>query len=85
MSASDAPSKTGDATFMPRARDAERVEHDVDRGAVGQVGHVLDGEDAGDDALVAVASGHLVALGDLPLLGDVDPDQLVDPGGQLVT
>ena len=53
-------------------------------GAVGHVRHVLDREDLGDDALVAVAAGELVADADLALLGDVDPDQLVDAGGQLV-
>ena len=42
------------------------------------------GQDLGDDALVAVAAGELVAVGDLALLGDVDPDQLVDAGRQLV-
>ena len=47
-------------------------------GAVGQEGHVLDREDLGDDALVAVAAGELVAHADLALLGHVDPDQLVD-------
>ncbi len=66
------------------ARHAERVQDDVDRGAVGQVRHVLDREDLGDDALVAVAAGQLVALGDLALLGHVDPDQLVHAGRQLV-
>ncbi|CAB4967503.1 unannotated protein [freshwater metagenome] len=63
---------------------AERVEHDVDRGAVLEERHVLLREDLGDDALVAVAAGQLVALGDLALLGDVDADQLVDAGRQLV-
>ena len=63
---------------------AQGVEDDVDRGAVGQMGHVLHREDLGDDALVAVAAGQLVALGDLALLGDVDPDQLVHAGSQLV-
>ncbi len=38
----------------------------------------------GDDALVAVAAGHLVADGDLALLGDADPDQLVDARQELV-
>ena len=66
------------------ARHAERVEHDVDRGAVLEERHVLDREDLGDDALVAVPTGQLVALGDLALLGDVDPDQLVDARRQLV-
>ena len=66
------------------ARHAERVEHDVDRGAVLQERHVLRRQDLGDDALVAVPAGELVAVLDLALLGDVDPDQLVDAGRQLV-
>ena len=66
------------------ARHAERVEHDLDGGAVRQVRHVLDRHDSSDDALVAVTAGHLVALRDLSLLGDVDADQLVDAGRQLV-
>jgi hypothetical protein len=45
-----------------------RVEDDVDRGAVLEERHVLDREDLGDDALVAVAAGQLVAVGDLALL-----------------
>ena len=66
------------------ARDTERVEHDVDRRAVGEVGHVLDREDLRDHTLVAVAAGELVALADLALLGDVHPDQLVHARRQLV-
>ena len=56
-------------TDVHAARDTERVEHDVDRRAVGEVGHVLDREDLGDHTLVAVAAGELVALADLALLG----------------
>src|SRR5207342_3437474 len=37
-----------------------------------------------DDALVSVAARELVAVGDLALLGDVDPDELVDARRQLV-
>ena len=66
------------------ARNAERVEHDVDRRAVLQVRHVLFGEDARDDALVAVAPGHLVADLELALDGDVDLHHLDDARGQLV-
>ena len=66
------------------ARHAERVEDDVDGRAVGEERHVLDREDLGDHALVAVAAGELVADGDLALLGDVDAHQLVDAGRQLV-
>ena len=52
--------------------------------AVLEMRHVLFGHDLGDDALVAVPAGELVALGDLALLGDVDAHQLVDAGRQLV-
>ena len=60
------------------ARHAERVEDDVDRRAVRQERHVLGRQDLGDDALVAVAAGHLVADADLALLGDGHADQAVD-------
>ena len=41
-------------------------------------------EDAADDALVAVTSGHLVADAELALHGDVDLDHLDDARRQLV-
>ena len=53
-------------------------------GAVREVRHVLLGQDPGDDALVAVAAGHLVADRQLALHGDEDLDQLDDAGRQLV-
>src|SRR5450759_2269395 len=62
----------------------ERVEDDVDRRPVGQERHVLDRENLGDDALVAVPTGELVAVGDLAALGDVDANQLVHAWRQLV-
>ena len=65
-------------------RDAQRVQDDVDRRAVLEERHVLFGQDRRDDALVPVASGELVAVGDLALLGDVDAHQLVHAGRQLV-
>ena len=66
------------------ARHAERVEDHVDRGAVGEVRHVLLGHDLRDHTLVPVAAGELVALGDLALGRDVDADQVVDAGRQVV-
>src|SRR3569833_2848523 len=66
------------------ARHAERVEDDVDRGAVLKERHVLDRQHLGDDALVAVPAGQLVAVGDLALLGHVDADQLVHARRELV-
>ncbi len=65
-------------------RHTQWVEHDVQRRAILEEGHVLHRQDLGDDALVAVASGELVTLGDLRLLGDVDPHHVVDARGQLV-
>src|SRR6516165_8571575 len=66
------------------ARDAERVEHDVHRGAVLEERHVLHRQDLRDHALVPVPAGQLVAVGDLALLGHVHPDQLVHARRQLV-
>ena len=65
-------------------RHAQRVQHDVQRRAVGQEGHILFRQNAGNDALVAVTAGHLIAHGDLSLLGDIHPDGLGDAGSQLV-
>src|SRR5262249_27404112 len=73
-----------DLTDVHAARNAERVQHDVDRPTVLRVRHVLFGHDARDDTLVTVASGHLVADLELPLDGDVDLHHLDDARGKLV-
>src|SRR5260370_14728728 len=65
-------------------RNAKRIENDLDRSAVRHVRHVFLRHDAGDDALVAVASGHLVADGKLALHGDVGLHQFDDARGQLI-
>src|SRR4051812_44693161 len=65
-------------------RNAQRVEHDFHRRAVRQVRHVLFRQDARDDALVAVAAGHLVADRQLALHRHVRLHQLDDARGQLV-
>ena len=46
--------------------------------------HVVLVDDLGDDALVAVAAGELVALGDLALLGHEHAHEVVDARGQVV-
>ena len=71
-------------TDVHTGRNAQRVQHDVQRGAVGQVGHILLRQDAGNDTLVAVAAGHLIADADLTLLGDVAADDLAHTGLQLI-
>ena len=58
---SDAEVGLEDLTDVHAARHAERIEHDVNRGAVGEERHVLLGHDLGHHTLVAVAPGHLVA------------------------
>src|SRR5215468_10561560 len=80
------PAKVGleDLADVHPAGHAERVEHDVHRGPVGEERHVLDRQDLGDDTLVAVAARQLVAVSDLALLRHVDADQLVDAGRELV-
>src|SRR4029078_11455872 len=57
------------------ARDAERVQDDVDRRAVLQERHVLLVDDLRDDALVAVGAGGVVALRDLWLCGHAQPER----------
>src|SRR5256714_176888 len=73
-----------DLAQVHAARHAERVEHDVDGSSVGQVRHVFGRHDPADHTFVSVAPGHLVAGRDLSLLGDVDPDHLVDARAELV-
>jgi len=80
------PAQVGfeDLTHVHAARHAQRVEEDFHVGAVGQVGHLLFGEDLGDHALVAVASGHLVPHRDHALGGDVHLDHLEHAAAKLV-
>src|SRR5690606_32350561 len=73
-----------DLADVHAAGHAQRVQADVHRRAVRQERHVLLRHDAGDDALVAVPAGHLVADADLALLGDVDLHELHHAGRQLV-
>src|SRR5579884_42289 len=72
-------------TDVHPGRNAEGVQDHADRSPIGQERHVLLRHDAGDDALVTVASRHLVAFRDLALLRDADADQLVDARWELVT
>jgi hypothetical protein len=65
-------------------RHAERVENDVHGLSVLVVGHVLDGHDHGDNALVAVTAGHLVTGLDAPLDRQIDLDDLEHAGRQVV-
>src|SRR5947209_6907405 len=65
-------------------RNAERIEDDVDWGAIRQERHVLLRQDLGNHALVAVPAGHFVANADLALLSDGHADEPVDAGLEIV-
>ena len=71
-------------TDVHSGRNAEGVEHDIKRSAVGQEGHILGRKYTGNDTLVSVTSRHLISDGYLPLLCDVYPDNTVYAGGKLV-
>ena len=72
------PSEVGfeNLSHVHTGRNAERVQNDFDRRPVLEVRHIFLGQDAGDHALVTVASGHLVADAQLALHGDVNLDEL---------
>ena len=65
-------------TDVHARRHAQRIQHDVHRSSVLEERHVFFGDDLGDDALVTVASGHLVTDRELALRGDVHLDLLDD-------
>ncbi len=72
-----------DLTDVHTSRHAQRTEDDVDRATIVQIGHVLDRDDFGNDTLVSMTTGHLVALGDLATLGDTDTNHRLNAGGQV--
>ena len=65
-------------------RHAQRIQHDVDRRAVGEVRHVFDRNDERDDALVAVTAGHLVARLHAALHREIHLDHLEHARGEIV-
>ena len=62
--------------YVHSTRNAERIQHDFHRRTVFEIGHVLVRQDAGDDALVPVTTGHLVADTQLAFHGDINLHQL---------
>ena len=71
-------------TDIHSRRHAHRVQHDVERRSVREERHILGREYARDDALVSVTTRHLVSDRDLALLRDINADDLVDSGRELV-
>ena len=69
-----------DLSDIHTGRNAERIQANVERCAVFEIRHIFDRKDARDDALVSVASGHLVAFAELTLVCDKHFDHFVDAG-----
>ena len=59
------------------------IEDDLHRRTISQKGHILSGHHFGDDALITVATSHLVTFGDFALLGHTDLHQLVNASGKI--
>ena len=73
--------------YLPQVHsrgDADRVKNNIYRCSVGKEGHIFRGRNQGDDPLVTVAPGQLIAYRNSALLGDPDLNPLVDPSGQVV-
>ena len=66
-------------------RNAEGVQDDVDRCAVGEERHVFGTYNLGHDTFVTVATGHFVADAQFALHGDVDFGHLDDSAREVVT
>ena len=71
-------------TDVHSGRNAQRVQNDIQRRTIFQIGHIFRRKNAGNDALVTVTACHLVADSDLSLLRDIQADNLVDSRRQFV-
>ena len=74
-----------DLSDIHTGRHAQRIQDDIQRPSVGKIRHILDGQNAGNDTLVAVTACHLIADRDLSLLRDVNANRLVHTGGKLIS
>ncbi len=63
---------------------AERVEHHIHRGTVGEIRQVFLGQNIGDNAFVPVAAGHLIAHRQLAFHGHIDFDHFDHTRRQVV-
>ena len=79
------PPKVGlqDLTHIHSGWNAQGIQHDVDRGAVREEGHILFRQNPGDDPLVPMAPRHLISHRELPFHGQIDLHRLQNAGRQL--
>ena len=71
-------------TDIHTGRNAQRVQHDLQRRTVCHKRHVFFGKNAGHDAFVTVTARHLVADRNLTFLRDIYAHLFVDAGSKLV-
>ena len=65
-------------TDVHTGRNAEWVQHDIDRCTIFHIWHIFDRIDLGNDTLVTVTAGHLVTFRNLSLLNNIDLDDFID-------
>ncbi|MBA7642587.1 hypothetical protein ES703_50285 [subsurface metagenome] len=73
--------------YLPQVHsrgDADRVKNNIYRCSVGKEGHIFRRRYYGDDSLVTMPPGQLIAYRNSALLGNPDLHPLVDAGGQVV-
>ncbi len=74
-----------DLSQVHTGRNSQRVEDNVHRSSVVEERHVFLPDDFGHYTLVSMTSGHLVADGDLPLLGYIDLRHLHYAVGEFIS
>ena len=72
------------ADIHPR-RHAQRIEHHIDRTAIGHIGHILDWHDMRNNAFIAMASSHLVTGLQTAFNGHIHFDHFLHARRQFVT
>ena len=70
-------------TDVHTARNAQRIQDDIDRSTVFEIRHIFHRNHTGNDTLVTMTSGHFVTGGELTALCDGDADTFVDACGQI--
>ena len=66
-------------------RHTQGVQHNIQGTSVGKEGHILHRKHSGNHTLVSMTACHLIAHGNLSLLGNVNAHGLVHAGSQLVS
>ena len=65
-------------------RHTQRIQHNIQRTPIRQKRHILHRQHTGNHTLVAVSSCHLISHRDLTLLGNIDPNRLINARRQLI-